>query len=411
MPSMSARVFRLENTVMHYAWGATDAIPALLSIENPDARPFAELWMGAHPSAPSSIVDDGRRIALDRAIEQDSARFLGESVARRFGARLPFLFKVLSAREPLSIQCHPSDAQAREGFAREEANGPARDAPTRNYKDASAKPELLVALTPFVALKGFRAPHEIARLLRRSAPGALDALAAQVTSGSVADGLRAVLSFALTTTGDERDRVLRALDDGVAQRPTPEAALVAQLRALHPNDLTVLAPLFLRLVFLQPGEGVFLGPGELHAYVSGTGLELMSSSDNVLRGGLTKKHVDPDELARVARFVVDDGAVYVGAREGTLNRYDTPAREVRLFDLAFDGEAAFPCDTPSIVLALEGALALVDGEPLALTKGEAAFVCAGAKPTLTGQARVAIATLRDEEVPLSAVDDDAPRGA
>jgi len=395
---MSARVFRLENTVMHYAWGATDAIPALLSIDNSEGRPFAELWMGAHPSAPSSIVDDGERISLDRAIERDSARFLGETVARQYGARLPFLFKVLSAREPLSIQCHPSDEQAREGFAREEANGPARDAPTRNYKDASAKPELLVALTPFVALKGFRAPHEIARLLRRSAPGALDALADRVTAGSVEDGLRAVLSFALTTKGEERARVLHALDEGIAGRPTPEAALVAQLRALHDDDLTVLAPLFLRLVFLQPGEGVFLGPGELHAYVSGTGLELMSSSDNVLRGGLTKKHVDPAELARVARFVVDDGAVYTGAREGAQNVYDTPAREVRLIERTLDGESAFPCDTPAIALVLDGVATLsVGDEVLSLTKGESAFVCAGARPTMNGDARLAIATMRVDD--------------
>jgi mannose-6-phosphate isomerase len=400
---MTTRIFSLLNRVQHYAWGTRDAIPALLGIENDDARPCAELWMGAHESAPSTIDDGEGQIPLDRAIALDPTRFLGAHVVETWGARLPFLFKVLSAAEPLSIQCHPDSGQAEAGFAREEAAGIARASSSRNYKDPRAKPELLVALSPFIALKGFRAPADIARLLRRSAPGALDALADRVRENSVDEGLRAVLSFALETVGEDRARILRALDDGVRDRPTPEAALVRQLRALHPDDMTVLCPLFLNLIVLKPGEGVFLGPGELHAYVEGTGLELMASSDNVLRGGLTPKHVDKSELLRIARFVVDDGVRHRGDERALapFTLYDTPAREVRLLVGSVDGEASLPVSTPCITLALEGALTLVDeSDPrtsLPLAHGASAFVCADTRVRVSGTGRLAIATVRVDD--------------
>jgi mannose-6-phosphate isomerase len=393
-------IFRLAHRVMHYPWGTREAIPALLGIENIDDKPFAELWLGAHESAPSALVVDGIACTLDAAIAASPLRFLGASVVEQWGARLPFLFKVLSAAEPLSIQCHPDPAQARAGFAREESLGIPFTSPSRNYKDPCAKPELLVALTPFVALKGFRAPAEIARLLRRSAPGALDALADRVVATAIDDGLRAVLTFALETVGDERARVLAALDEGIRARSTPEAALVARLRALHPDDMTVLAPLFLNLVVLAPGDGVFLGPGELHAYVEGTGLELMSSSDNVLRGGLTPKHVDKSELMRIARFVVDDGARNRGDDRGhaPFRLYDTPAREVRLWVADIDGDVALPTRTPTIAIALEGTLTLVEDHesptPLALGQGQSAFLCAETTTRVSGSGKLALATVR-----------------
>jgi mannose-6-phosphate isomerase len=260
------RMLGVTGVVQHYAWGDPVSIPELLGVPS-DGEPWAELWFGTHPGAPSTV--DGGAPLSDVAGE------------------LPYLLKVLAAGEALSLQTHPSAEQAARGFAREEAAGIARDAPERTYRDPDAKPELLCALTPFDALCGFRPVAATSALLRRI--GAVDL--ARVLER---DGLRS------TVTALYRGEIDTASTVAACQRrDEPEAQLVRSLAAQYPDDPSVVVTLLLHRVHLRPGEAIFLGPGNLHAYLHGVGVEIMGASDNVVRGGLTVKHVDVDELLDV----------------------------------------------------------------------------------------------------------------
>lgn len=311
-------LFELRNPVQRYDWGSRTAIPELTG-RAPADEPEAELWMGAHPKAPSQVRIDGEWTTLDRAIRRDPEGLLGVDVARDFENRLPFLFKILAAERPLSIQAHPDRHQAIEGFRREEAAGIDRWAERRNYRDRHHKPEILYALTDFTILRGFREPAEAAVLFARAGAGArLESL----------DSTRALLdAFLSVENGAPLLAGLRAFD---ADDPEPAIAWARRLADVFPGDRGALAPLFLQVVTLEPGEAVYTAPGTLHAYLGGVGVELMASSDNVLRGGCTSKHVDRDELARVVTCEpARDGRVVPRAEDGALV-FDTPAEEFRL---------------------------------------------------------------------------------
>jgi len=277
---------------------------------------------------------------------------LGAASAHRFGARMPYLLKLLAADTPLSLQAHPSLEQARRGFLREEALGVPRTAAHRNYKDDNHKPELLCALTPFSALCGFRPPSEIARIF-----GALGVstsrvgLTEPIEAANQDGGDRATLAaafrshFALTLdersalVRDVRDRAERALTESTLD-PTAKTALswLVRLGELYPNDVGVVQSAFLNVLELAPFEAIYLPAGNLHAYLGGFGVEIMASSDNVLRGGLTPKHVDADELMRVLDFSPRSDWRIVpredleSPREGGAVRYvyETPAPEFEL---------------------------------------------------------------------------------
>lgn len=260
---------RVHGVVQHYAWGDRTAIPELLGVPA-DGRPWAEVWFGTHPGGPST-VDDGRPLS-------------------EVSGELPFLVKFLAAAEPLSLQTHPDTATAQAGFDREEAAGIALDDPRRIYRDRNAKPEILCALTPFDALSGFRPLHDTEALLTWL--GAPD-LAAHLRH----HGLEATVA-ALYRGELDTDAVVEAC----AGHSSEEAQLVTALAAQYPGEPSVVVTLLLNRVHLEPGEAVFLGPGNLHAYLRGLGVEVMGASDNVVRGGLTVKHVDVDELLRVLRY-------------------------------------------------------------------------------------------------------------
>lgn len=314
---------RLANPIREYAWGSHTALAELTGRPAPTASPEAELWMGAHPSAPSRVATAAGEVPLDEWIRRDPASVLGAEVARRFSGELPFLFKVLAPARALSIQAHPSEAQAREGFARENAAGLALDDPRRCYRDPHAKPELICALSGFEALCGFRPASEIA--------AGLDAL------GESAAALRTALDdgiarFLRTLLGDVDRRALAdAVGVAAADRDAEDWRCVAELWRQYPGDPGVLAPLFLHRVSLAPGEALFLAAGELHAYLSGVGIELMGNSDNVLRGGLTPKHVDVDELLRTLDFEVGRPAVLAARPLARgIEVFETPAPEFAL---------------------------------------------------------------------------------
>jgi mannose-6-phosphate isomerase len=300
-----ARIYRLENRIQTYAWGSHTAIAELLGLPMPSPEPQAELWMGAHPRAPSEVDIDGRRVSLDRLIKTDPLAMLGPEAMDKFGNRLPYLFKVLAAAEPLSIQAHPSRSQAIDGYGRENRLGIPLDAPQRNYRDDNHKPECLCALTRFWGMCGFRFPAQILDGLAGFCPNTLAGERERFLKAPDARGTRALFTALMTLPEAKKEAVLKEaacsalrLADGKSRR----ARWIARLVKAYPADIGVISPLLLNLVCLEPGEAMFLPAGQLHAYLEGTGMELMANSDNVLRGGLTPKHVDVAELTRTLNF-------------------------------------------------------------------------------------------------------------
>jgi len=335
------RIVRLRNPVLPYAWGSRTAIAALLGEPVPSAGPQAELWMGAHPSHPSQVRTDHGELPLDAWIARDPECVLGASVASRFAGRLPFLLKVLAAEQPLSLQVHPSPEQARAGFERENAAGIPLDSPRRCYRDASHKPELLCALTPFHALVGFQPPAQIAaRLAELAAPELEPSLRAAEAGGT--QGLRACFTELLRLDAATRRRVLARAAECARNRSDAALDLVVQLSEAHPGDAGALAPLWMNRIELAPGQAMFLPAGLLHSYLGGVGIELMASSDNVLRGGLTEKHVDVPELLRVLCFEPNGfQRVTPDPAEAGEARYATPAAEFALSVVRLGASGAF----------------------------------------------------------------------
>lgn len=287
---------RLENQIQPYPWGSKVAIPRLFA-RPPSSSPEAELWVGAHPKAPSSVQTPEGPRALDRWLAEAPDVRLGPTVNARFGG-LPFLLKYLAAAEPLSIQCHPNQAQAQAGFAREEAAGIPIDARQRTYRDPNPKPELVVARSRFEALKGFRSPEEIQALLGAlNLPGA-HALLAPLTASAGKEGLAMFYRGLMRQPAEAKTRLaLSAVRSAAAlAESNPAFEWVGRLGQAYPGDVGVLSPLLLEYVALEPDEALYLGAGELHAYLGGEAIEIMANSDNVVRGGLTQKHIDVGEL-------------------------------------------------------------------------------------------------------------------
>jgi mannose-6-phosphate isomerase len=298
----------LDNPVRPYAWGSRTFLASLRGCATPSAQPEAELWMGAHPSAPSRVRSGdgvGVGVALDALIAERPEEVLGAATLSRHGAALPFLVKLLAAAEPLSIQVHPTPEQARAGFEREEASGVPRRAPERSYPDSQAKPEVLCALVPFAALHGFRRPADIAAGLDSLGAPELAPVIAALGRSQASAALRGLLESLLLAPPERRSALARAAI-AAAQRSGPGAApeiqWVARFGARFPDDPMVLAPLCLNLVTLAPGQALYTEAGVVHSYLEGAAVELQASSDNVVRAGLTTKHVDVAELLQLARL-------------------------------------------------------------------------------------------------------------
>ncbi|MEV7432077.1 mannose-6-phosphate isomerase, class I [Streptomyces griseoviridis] len=379
---------RLDNTVRPYAWGSTTALPGLLGTA-PSGEPQAEMWMGAHPGAPSRT----RRGTLVEVIDADPRRELGPAATAKFGPRLPFLLKLLAAGAPLSLQVHPDLEQAKEGYADEERRGISVDAPYRNYKDANHKPELICALTEFDGLCGFRDPAGTADLLAGLGVDSLkpyvDLLRARPEDAALREVLTAVL------TADPED-MRRTVTETAAACAHLGGAYVpyADIAHHYPGDPGVIAAMLLNHVRLQPGEALFLGAGIPHAYLNGLGVEIMANSDNVLRCGLTPKHVDVPELLRVVRFEAGDAGVLrpEAAPDGE-EVYATPIDEFRLSRYVLpEGAAAHDLtrDTPQILLCTAGTVRAGEHE---LTPGHSVFVPAGEKAEVSGAGTVFRATV------------------
>ncbi|TQL43781.1 mannose-6-phosphate isomerase type 1 [Leucobacter komagatae] len=296
----------IENTPRAYAWGSTDALPAMLGHE-PTGEPQAELWLGDHPGSPASVAKATPvPHTLIELIEQDPERY-GVN-----GGPLPFLLKVLAIGAPLSLQVHPNEAQAAEGFAAENAAGVPVDAPNRNYRDPNHKPELLVALSEVTALSGFRSLADTVmdlRALAAAAPlgGGILWEAADRLVGAEPEAAREAFMRWAFSGGADVEEAQRAVVDaiGVGSQPAVHPDRLECLRGLaqhYPGDPGVLVSLLLHHVRLAPGEAVYLGARQLHAYLGGIAVEVMAASDNVLRAGLTQKHIDIPEMLRILHF-------------------------------------------------------------------------------------------------------------
>ncbi|MFF2013963.1 mannose-6-phosphate isomerase, class I [Streptomyces sp. NPDC058195] len=393
---------RLVNTVRPYAWGSTTAIPGLLGTA-PTGEPQAEMWMGAHPGAPSLLTrptagppastGTGPRQSLTDVIAADPERELGRATVEKFGPRLPFLLKLLAAGAPLSLQVHPDPAQARRGYEDEERRSVPVDAPHRTYRDAHHKPELICALTPFTGLCGFRRPAESAEVMSALGVDALkpyaDLLGARPEEAALREVLTAILGADPAETAVTVHRAAAA-----AERLGGPYAPYARIAHHFPGDPGVLAAMLLNYVELRPGEALFLGAGVPHAYLSGLGVEIMASSDNVLRCGLTPKHIDVPELLRIVRFeAAEPGILRPEAAASGEELYETPVDEFRLSRYGLSPGAA-PVDltrgTPQILLCTAGT---VKAGPLDLTPGTSAFVPSGEMVEVSGTGTLFRATV------------------
>jgi len=360
--------------------------------------------MGAHPSAPSGVARPGGRTTLDVLIAADPVGELGGLCAAEFGGRLPFLLKVLAAEKALSIQVHPSRAQAEAGFRAENERGLAPGDKSRNYVDDWPKPEILCALTPFEVFAGLRTPDDAATLLLKELGlGILDRVAVTILEGERSQGLTAALAQILGWPEGNRGELIDQVVQGcaaVADRGGPYAAACAatvRIAAEHPGDLGVVASLLMRHAVLQPGQAVFMPAGGLHAYLHGTGVELLANSDNVVRAGLTPKHIDVPELLKLA-----DPAVAVPVLEprplgGGVFGYDSPVPEFRLYRAQLGGtEVELPgTGGPRIVLCTQGTAVLrAETGDLTVDRGESCFLSAAdGVVSATGPASVFIAAI------------------
>ncbi len=390
-------IAKMKNPVQHYAWGSFDFIPDLLGNATPADEPWAELWMGAHPKAPSQVEYDGRWVSLPELIEKFPEQILGKTALKRFGRQLPFLFKVLAADQPLSIQAHPNRDQAVAGFLRENQAGIPLDAPQRNYRDDNHKPECLCALTEFWALNGFRPITDmLAALARACSPELrpeLDAFSQQADVG----GLRRFFHGLMTLPDARRQRIVEQAVQRAAESAAddPAARWMVELQRWYPGDIGVLGPLLLNLVQLNPGEALFLEAGELHAYLRGCGIELMANSDNVLRGGLTVKHVDVRELLQVARFEPKTPRIIRRETQSFCEAfYPQPAREFMLAVISLAGGRPCECrgGSVAILLCMQGRAAIRAGgdrREIILKRGDAVLVPAAVQRyRLEGEAKL-----------------------
>lgn len=399
----------LRGVERHYAWGSTTAIPELLGTP-PTGGPVAEVWFGAHPSGAAEVlpaaVEPARATALvgggpvpaatppapgaadlRDVIAADPVGVLGEDVVQRFGERLPYLLKVIAPESPLSLQVHPSLERARERFAAEDAAGIPRDAADRNYKDPNHKPELVFALTQFDAVCGFRAPRRAAELFAGLDTPLARRLHAALRADSSAAGVRSafagLLAAATRPSAREVQEVARACAARLANgSPSPRAdGTVVMLAGSYPGDPGVVASLLLNPVTLQPGEALFVPAGGVHAYLSGIGVEVMASSDNVLRAGLTAKYVDVAEMLECVDYVA--APPIRPAPEvfhGSTRVFYAPVDdfELSVTDLADPpgaGPHPLPGRGPRILLCLRGEVEVsTAAETKRLGRGEAVFV-------------------------------------
>lgn len=390
-------VFSLRCGVQHYAWGSPTLMARQFGWPVTD-EPMAELWVGDHPLLPSSVHVDGHWRPLPDVIASDPHSWLGEVVVAEYGARLPMLLKILGIGEPLSLQAHPSTAQAQAGYAREDALGIDRAAPHRSYRDDRAKPEMICALTNMEVLCGFRDLAESREILQ-SVGGPLLPLVEQLRRP---EDLPGIVGGLLSLDRAGQYRVVTAITDARALLPRSVAAVVGLLADRYPDDAGVAVALLLNTISLGPGDALYLPAGNLHAYLSGLGVEVMASSDNVLRGGLTPKHVDVPELVQTLVPLTGPWPRTVAAVDPAhpgVEFFRSPSPEVGLARIAIAGAAVYVpvSDGPTLLLATEGTVRVESADTeLSLSPGHAAYGLPSSSVSVSGEGVVWVSQLWSE---------------
>lgn len=373
-------IYPLKGIAQHYAWGGYNYLPQLLKLDNSAGQPYAEWWMGDHPSAPSFVLINGRWENLAHQISLDPQGWLGAKAVERFGTRLPFLFKILDVRSMLSIQAHPTKAAAEEGFRRENEEEIPLNAPNRTYKDDNHKPEIMVALTDFWLLHGFRPEADIATLLA-SHPELFKLL-----DSFVHRDIQELYQVVMELPQSDVDKLLHPLcqrlcredKEKTLSKDNPDFWAARAFREYTRDghyDRGIFSIYLLNLLHLKPGEGVFQDAGVPHAYLEGVNVELMANSDNVFRGGLTPKHVDVDELLENLVFQPVVPHILSNRHHKNLTTYKTPAPDFELRQLLLDADHSVslgPVQGPLIGIVLNGNLQVNESQTFA--KGESFIV-------------------------------------
>ncbi len=372
------KIFKLKGKVQHYAWGGTAFIPQWLGIDNPENKPFAEYWMGAHPSASSTISIHNEEKSLYELIKHDPDFFIGEKTNETFG-ELPYLFKILDVKHMLSIQVHPSKEAAAKGFDEEEANNILITASNRNYKDKNHKPEVLVALSQVWLLHGFLRKDKLLKVLK-TIP------AFNYFEEIFLDkGYKGLYEYIMLMPQEASDKILSALIDEEIERKKNNKLTKADagwwVSKLYENakpasnfDRGIFSIYLFNIVRVEPGEAVFQGAGVPHAYLEGQNVELMANSDNVLRGGLTPKHIDVTELLKHIAFEGIEPDVMKGVllKDGERN-YPCPVKDFGISKIELSANEIYNAITTSleIIVITEGEMQVKGTNNVSVKKGEA----------------------------------------
>lgn len=394
--------FKLDNPVKNYEWGSKTAIQSLFGIDNPNGEPQAEIWMGAHPNGCSTVSIDGESVLLSKLIQSNQEAILSKATAEQFG-ELPYLFKVLAAGQALSIQVHPSKEEAEVGFAREEVQGIDRSAAQRNYRDPNHKPELVYALTPYQAMNGFRAFDDILARFTHMVGAVhmptVQALLEVFKANNTSYGLKAFFTGLLSLRGDYKLQSLAALLEYVKLHQKQDleddlCGLVLELAQSYPSDIGLFAPFMLNVLTLKPGQAMYLDARTPHAYLKGAGLEIMANSDNVLRAGLTPKHIDVDELAKCTLFEEKpvESLLCQPETDGYYHHYPVSVPDFNFDCFMQADDTVVQLRSAEILFAIDcdATLSHKSGEKITITKGESVFIPAYAQEyTLSSKGRVA----------------------
>ena len=381
------KAYKLQGKHRHYDWGGTQFIPALMGVDNPNNEPYAEYWMGVHPAAVSEITTEQGVVLLDKMLADDGKMLLGEKTLANFGA-LPYLYKVLDVANMLSIQAHPNKQNAILGYEKEEAAGIDLNATVRNYKDKNHKPEVMVALSEFWLLHGFLAPELLEARLKEILQ--FNSLQAHFKGGDY----EALYRFFMQLSAEDADYILkplmldavRSVKSGSVDKSHPHWWANKYYEGHVPEkniDKGIFSIYILNIVQVAKYESVFQGAGLLHAYLEGQNIELMANSDNVLRGGLTTKHVDVNELIQQVKFIPTYPNVLKGeALNENEITYPCPIPDFGLTKIALKKGETYTINTSGLemVLLSQGDIQLED---ILLKAGKVAMLPAGQSVVLT----------------------------
>lgn len=384
----------MDNAIQNYAWGSTTSISELFDISNPSNEPQAEIWMGAHPRGCSKVLLEDKWLRLDALIEQAPENLLSSTTFQRFG-ELPYLFKVLAAAQALSIQVHPSKEEAEVGFAKENQANIPLDAAERNYKDPNHKPELVYALTEYHALNGFRPLSDVISAFELLNISVLSPLLENLKSAPTEESFQTFFIQLLELDAEKKPLAVDALlSYAEANKSEPLMALIIELSQSYPGDIGLFSPLMLHYVVLEPTQAMYLDARTPHAYLKGTGLEVMANSDNVLRAGLTPKHIDVAELAACTSFAEKPASTLLvePQQENGALIYPIPVEDFRFAIYPQPSDERVTANSAEIIFAIDEQVTLHhdNGETLTLDKGQSAFIPAStAQYNVTSNGRVA----------------------